>query len=883
MELSGVLCEIPPSSRTLAGESLQITSNVLHAWVRPHRLNSATSGPANAEFVRTDSLDEAAWVDGGDVLGADFPGLSGSLGAFGAANTLVASDVTIYTIYEKVNSGESNPATLSVFLNASAISGHSSLNLNGSGTAVDSQEIGDHLTDWSDLQTLSVRITGATGTQGVFVKRILLRAVFRSNEVLSSWRAQKVFRSQQGFIESAVSATDDYQNGGYLLPAGQSTEPFRNPADQVEVILRNRNWGLGLTAPEYTDSGSDLASPVGNGTSWEVDDGTDFAEGDVVLCDAEVVRVTSISGNTLTVERGCDGSRPECHDQNTDLYLVGSDGEVNTGSFRGAAGILRHETGDDLVSGGEMEAFSSGVAAGWTKDDASSHGSFAADTGYARRYGQKITRTSAGDTVGIYQDLTCTLNGWYLLRGWYKGDAVVYVSSYVWSLESADDWTEFEIPFQAYSSSMRVHLRVGATAGDEALFDEVSCRALTDWCWDHSVDAESDSYTWLDRACSEAKLRLIEDGTGRTAARVWWFGRESTATWDESILVAELRGAKGPWRNVALVKVSQTPAEDVATAVRVRYGYDHLQRTWTSVVDVSASRENTGETVMSYTDQPSLHGGGTLVVSGTSGLFPAGRWTSGQAAATASGTPRTVLAIAGATFLTDGVEAGDWLWVKSTTAHDLRLLAMIESVDSETQVTLSEPLPELSAHTIVYTAMPNLLATGGAIFLPVVGGGPGAETTTLTVYMFLERDGDWITIPASSSSVPSAGEAIWKLTSTSSDGAGVRDQALTVGADRERRAMVRLATTGTPRVRSVDAARIRERETAVALRDHLFDLSARRYVIDVTTDFSTVDHEVGDAVTLEHELVPGGSLRVELLRQELDLENGVIRWRGREL
>ena len=61
-------------------------------------------------------------------------------------------------------------------------------------------------------------------------------------------------------------------------------------------------------------------------TGFDVDDGTDFAEGDVLLVDAELMYVSGISSNTLTVTRGYGTSVAATHSNNVILWKVGTPG-----------------------------------------------------------------------------------------------------------------------------------------------------------------------------------------------------------------------------------------------------------------------------------------------------------------------------------------------------------------------------------------------------------------------------------------------------------------------------------------------------------------------------------------------------------------------------
>ena len=59
-------------------------------------------------------------------------------------------------------------------------------------------------------------------------------------------------------------------------------------------------------------------------TGIDVDDGTDFSAGDVLLVDAELMYVSSIGSNTLTVIRAYGTSTAATHADDTIIWKVGT-------------------------------------------------------------------------------------------------------------------------------------------------------------------------------------------------------------------------------------------------------------------------------------------------------------------------------------------------------------------------------------------------------------------------------------------------------------------------------------------------------------------------------------------------------------------------------
>ena len=67
-------------------------------------------------------------------------------------------------------------------------------------------------------------------------------------------------------------------------------------------------------------------------TDIDVDDGSVFTTSDFILVDSEVMDITGISTNTLTVTRGYQGTGAVTHDDNTSVYSVSCDNWSVTGS-----------------------------------------------------------------------------------------------------------------------------------------------------------------------------------------------------------------------------------------------------------------------------------------------------------------------------------------------------------------------------------------------------------------------------------------------------------------------------------------------------------------------------------------------------------------------
>ena len=77
------------------------------------------------------------------------------------------------------------------------------------------------------------------------------------------------------------------------------------------------------TVKNHIYSGSLLAEALDNSeTGIDVDDGDDFVVNDIILVDAEKMKVTNISTNTLTVTRGYLGTTKTTHNDDDPVYVI---------------------------------------------------------------------------------------------------------------------------------------------------------------------------------------------------------------------------------------------------------------------------------------------------------------------------------------------------------------------------------------------------------------------------------------------------------------------------------------------------------------------------------------------------------------------------------
>ena len=152
---------------------------------------------------------------------------------------------------------------------------------------------------------------------------------------------------------------DDYENIQISMtdPADLVTKTIYNyskhPAEdtylQTEESHENTtardNWSLGTSREETVDlealvncgdnmqAVSLLAEALDDSeTGVDVDDGTEFTAGDYIKVGTEIMLITSISTNTLTVVRGSLSSTAAAHNDNTQVYFYGWGSIYNTSS-----------------------------------------------------------------------------------------------------------------------------------------------------------------------------------------------------------------------------------------------------------------------------------------------------------------------------------------------------------------------------------------------------------------------------------------------------------------------------------------------------------------------------------------------------------------------
>lgn len=98
---------------------------------------------------------------------------------------------------------------------------------------------------------------------------------------------------------------------------------FASGIDKGIEIAGVFGYGDGWSATPYIDSGDDLAAAITSTTTTTttVDDGDNFAIGQTIRMDTEQCYISGITTNTLTIERGVNGTTAATHVISTTIYI----------------------------------------------------------------------------------------------------------------------------------------------------------------------------------------------------------------------------------------------------------------------------------------------------------------------------------------------------------------------------------------------------------------------------------------------------------------------------------------------------------------------------------------------------------------------------------
>jgi len=143
----------------------------------------------------------------------------------------------------------------------------------------------------------------------------------------------KLDKDSDGTFEETMTADQDYN----LLTSNEF------PKERIEISSRSDRdytnfntgvkkgvqiiglWGYGdgESATPYRDSGDDNAAAISSttATTFDVSSGGNFAIGQTILIDSEQMYLSGIATNTLTLNRGVNGTTAATHLINTTIYI----------------------------------------------------------------------------------------------------------------------------------------------------------------------------------------------------------------------------------------------------------------------------------------------------------------------------------------------------------------------------------------------------------------------------------------------------------------------------------------------------------------------------------------------------------------------------------
>ena len=127
------------------------------------------------------------------------------------------------------------------------------------------------------------------------------------------------------------TALAGYKSSSYITPNNAAKKVVIYPIPG-QTAVANDNLYIYLN-DTISDSTSLAAEAMDDSeTGFDVDDGDDFSAGDILLVNAELMYVSSIATNTLTVIRGYGTSTAAAHADDTIIWKVGTPSNHGTNS-----------------------------------------------------------------------------------------------------------------------------------------------------------------------------------------------------------------------------------------------------------------------------------------------------------------------------------------------------------------------------------------------------------------------------------------------------------------------------------------------------------------------------------------------------------------------
>jgi len=240
----------------------------------------------------------------------------------------------------------------------------------------------------NDFVTFSGAVSlGGNITAAVLNQEYQVTEVVNGNAYKIS--ARTVSTIQSITITGGLNATAVNANGSDTGNGGSSTVGTYQIGTGLNSSVEGAGWGAGLwggtnNSAFQTTIAEDLDASE-TGVDVATGQGSNFATNDLVLVDSELMTVSSVASDTLTVARGADGTSPATHSNGANIFLT----------------LGNADSADNYNGWGEAPATGTSTAASnlriW------SHDNFGEDLIFNERNGQVFywDRTNGVTTRGI--------------------------------------------------------------------------------------------------------------------------------------------------------------------------------------------------------------------------------------------------------------------------------------------------------------------------------------------------------------------------------------------------------------------------------------------------------------------------------------------------
>lgn len=176
-----------------------------------------------------------------------------------------------------------------------------------------------------DIRTLYMVVFAVAAAVFVVVEAAIVYLVIRYRRRRADEMPEQVHGSKRvevvWTVVPAVIVIALFVFSFIVLDEVESSPPAGERVETIDVVGRQWTWAFRYSTPlEATTAEEVEGNPAA--TTLAVSDGTAFREFMSIRLDTEHMRVTAISGNTLTVERKIDGTVAQRHAAGTPIYMV---------------------------------------------------------------------------------------------------------------------------------------------------------------------------------------------------------------------------------------------------------------------------------------------------------------------------------------------------------------------------------------------------------------------------------------------------------------------------------------------------------------------------------------------------------------------------------